>query len=315
MSLVDAVNLVHPKDNPGIKALVKGTLKPPKTWEVALSQAGQAGEDEEEKEILKKEAWRELVTTRKIGYFALLRNLRNILETGDSDLVDSAIEMLTDENLIRKSLVLPFRFSTAHDELQKVGISKARDMIIALNKAVDLSCKNVPRFPGDTLVAMDVSGSMMGRPAQIGSLFLAILCKSNNADMMLFTDSARYANYNPMDSVLTIANGLQYTPRGTNFQAIFEVANKKYDRIIILSDMQGWMGYYTPNTTTFPIYKARFDADPHIYSFDLQGYGTLQFPERNVYCIAGFSEKVFDMMKLLEEDKQAMINRIKAVDL
>lgn len=41
----------------------------------------------------------------------------------------------------------------------------------------------------------------------------------------------------------------------------------------------------------------------------------MQFPEQNVFCIAGFSDKVFDIIKLLEEDKNALINRIKEVSL
>ena len=41
----------------------------------------------------------------------------------------------------------------------------------------------------------------------------------------------------------------------------------------------------------------------------------MQFPEQNVYCLAGFSEKVFDIMKLLEEDRQALIHRIESVVL
>ncbi len=316
MSLVDAVNLLHPKGNPGIDALMSGALKPAETWETKLTQAGQQAEDVEDKDSLKREAWRELVISRKIGYFALLRNLRNIVETKDSELIKAAADMLVQENLIRKSLVLPFRFATAHDEVTRgTSVSAARDIIIALNKAIDISCKNVPELLGDTLVVLDVSGSMGGRPAQIGSLFAAILCKANNADLMLFSNHAEYRQYNPMDSVLTIANNIRFAAGGTNFQAIFETANRKYDRIVILSDMQGWMGYYSPSTTTYPTWKKRFNADPFIYSFDLTGYGTLQFPERSIYCLAGFSEKVFDIMKLLEEDKQAMINKIKAVEL
>ena len=83
----------------------------------------------------------------------------------------------------------------------------------------------------------------------------------------------------------------------TNFHAIFETANLPYDRIIIFSDMQGWVGYNTPSES-FKKYKKRTNSNPLIYSFDLQGYGSLQFPEKNVFALAGFSDKVFDTMKL-----------------
>lgn len=49
-----------------------------------------------------------------------------------------------------------------------------------------------------------------------------------------------------------------------------------------------------------------------MYSIDLAGYGTLQVPEKDVYCLAGFSEKIFDLMMYLEEDKNALLNTIKA---
>jgi hypothetical protein len=183
---------------------------------------------------------------------------------------------------------------------------------MALNKAVDIAVNNVPKFDGETLVVLDVSGSMSGKPAVIGSLFSAVLIKSNNADFMVFADNAQYANVNPMDSTITIANTLRFASGGTNFRAIFNVANKKYDRVIILSDMQGWIGGYTP-VNEFNQYKKMTGANPFVYSFDLNSYGSMQFPETNVFCLAGFSEKVFDIMKLMEQDKKALVNEIKKV--
>jgi 60 kDa SS-A/Ro ribonucleoprotein len=44
-------------------------------------------------------------------------------------------------------------------------------------------------------------------------------------------------------------------------------------------------------------------------------FGSLQFPENNVYCLAGFSEKVFDILKLLETDKQALLHEVEKVEL
>ena len=61
--------------------------------------------------------------------------------------------------------------------------------------------------------------------------------------------------------------------------------------------------------------RRRTKADPFVYSFDLQGYGTLKFPERQVFCLAGFSDKVFDIMQLLETDREALISQIEAVEL
>ena len=106
---------------------------------------------------------------------------------------------------------------------------------------------------------------------------------------------------------------------GTNFNSVFDRARKAYGRIVILSDMQGWLagGYKIGGAPTeaFARYRRRTGADPQVYSFDLQGYGTLMFPERNVYALAGFSEKVFDVMAMLERDREALVHEIEAVQL
>jgi 60 kDa SS-A/Ro ribonucleoprotein len=314
VSLVDVVNICHPKSNPGLEKLMKGTLKPAETWENKLSNAGK-GKTTEEKATLKSYAWVSLLKEKKLGYFALLRNLRNIISQSP-EMVELACEQLTDSNLIKKSLVLPFRFTTAMKEIEQIEGKDARKVISAISQAVDISCRNVPKFDGETLVVLDTSGSMEGKPMDVGSLFTAILAKSNDADIMLFSDDATYASYNPGDSTTTLVQGIKriMRPGGTNFNSIFPKCNKKYDRIIILSDMQGWVGYNTPKVE-FNRYKEKYSANPKIYSFDLQNYGTMQFPEDNVFCIAGWSDKIFDVMKLMETDKNALITTINGINI
>lgn len=313
VKLVDLVNLIRPKgtekNSEALNLLIKDELKSFDTWETKLSQAGQKAESEEEKDILKSDAWTELIETKKIGYFALLRNLRNILSQAPH-LTDKVCELLIDEKLINKSKVLPFRFSTAISEIEKIQDFYARKIIIALNKAVDISLKNIPKFSGKTLIALDVSGSMSGRPAEIGSLFATVLAKANdNAEVMLFDTSAKFMNINPNDSTLTIAKSLRFNGGGTDFHCIFNALRKAYDRIIILSDMQGWVGYHTPKKD-LDKYKTNYKCNPFIYSFDLMGYGTSQFPEDKIFCLYGFSDKIFELMSFFEQDKNALINEI-----
>ena len=312
--LVDAANMVHPrpceKNKDALEDLMRGRLKSFDTWETELSKSGQA----EDKEAFKKDVWIKLIREKKLGYFALLRNLRNIIEQAP-EIVPEAIELLTNEEVIKKSLVLPFRYMTAFGEIEKVNDGKlVRQVLNALNKAVDIAIQNVPVFDGDTLVVLDVSGSMRGKPAEIGALFSAVLIKANDADFITFSDRAEYRNITTMDSTITIANSIHFAMGGTDFHSIFHTANKKYDRVIILSDMQGWIGHNTPKQA-YVSWKQKTGSDPFVYSFDLNSYGSMQFPERNVFCLAGFSEKVFDIMKLLEEDKNALITKVQQVDL
>jgi hypothetical protein len=327
VKLVDLFNLVHPKPNAenakAYKDLIEGNLASSDTWESELSEAGQNVSSEAEKAANKKEVWADLIGNNKIGYFALLRNLRNIIEQADDDTIKKACATLVNEKLIKKSLVLPFRFMTAMVELNKLtSNSKTRMVSDAVSDAIDISVNNVPSFSGETLVVLDDSGSMgnphtdVKSPAAIGSLFASVVAKKNNADLMLFNSAARYMNYSAKDPVATTTEKIRklFQSGGTNFHAIFQVANKKYDRIIILSDMQGWMGHNAP-TTTFGQYCAKYKANPKVYSFDLQGHGTVQFPQEHIYCLAGFSEKTLDLMKVLEEDPGALLKQIQAIEL
>jgi 60 kDa SS-A/Ro ribonucleoprotein len=317
VKLVDVVNIVHPKptkkNGTAINELVADTLRSTETWEAKLSKSGQEAGSEEEKVEFKADAWADLINSKKLGYLAGIKNARNIIEQAPN-IVDAFCEFLTDESLIEKSLVLPFRYVTALEEVEKLSGGNARKVIVALNKALDISCSNVPKFLGRTLVALDCSGSMDGKPAKIGSLFAAVLLKSNDADLILFSNDAKYKTINPLDSTTTIAKSIRFAPGGTNFRAIFQTANQPYDRIIILSDMQAWVDYNAP-IDVFDQYKKKYNCKPHVYSFDLAGYGTLQFPQEQVYCLAGWSDKCLEVMGLLEKDRNALVHEIEKIEL
>jgi len=317
VKLVDIVNLVHPvptkRNEDALNSLVNGQLKNTKTWESMLTKAGQEAKSEDDLAQLKSDAWKQLIESKSLGLMATLKNLRNIL-TQAPDMIPSVCEILTNENAIIKSRVLPFRFNTAYEEVSKLGNDKnVRDLLQAISKSLDISANNVPKFE-DTLFVVDVSGSMAGKPSEIASLFAAMFAKVNNCDVMTFATNANYVGYNPNDSILTIKNSFKFTGGGTNFNDIFIKANKSYKKIIIASDMQCWIGNDCP-AKEFNEYKKRFNCDPFLYSWDLQGYSTLQFPESKVFCLSGFSEKVFQVMSLLEEDKNALINRINSIQL
>jgi len=288
IKLIDIVNMVHPQPTQAnakaLQELVDGTLKNTETWESMLTKAGQNASNEIEKQKLKLRAWSELLREEKLGYFALVRNLRNISELNDSKLVNIACRQLVDENRIKKSLVLPFRLIVAWKQLNS-NDRHSRKMRNALEDAIDIACNNVP--------------------------------KKCNADIIEFGNLARYINYNLRDSVMDFASkfaGNNQVGHGTDFHSIFKRANKSYDRIVIFSDMQGWVGYTNP-TTALNAYKEKTGANPFIYSFDLAGYGSLQFPENKVFGLAGFSEKAFDLISVLETDSNALVNKIAAVEL
>lgn len=332
VKLVDVVNLCHPKGPEGsaLAALVKGTVGPADTWERALTSAGaQAKAESETVEAaaervaeLKGAAWARLLAERKLGYLACLRNIRNIVEQSP-EAVAAACALLSDERAVRKSLVFPFQFAAAADALRAIGGPGAAEAFAAVSRATDLALANVPDLPGRTLVAVDDSGSMTSgqgpkRPIDIAALFAAVLVKRlAGAELLLFSDDARYRTVDVTSSVLGIAQEIksQAKSAGTNFHAIFEAAGKRrYDRVVILSDMQGWMGVGTPDGA-FATWKARSGCDPYVYAFDLNGHGTAQLVGDKVCTVAGWSDKVFDVMRMVEQDREALVAAIDAVEL
>jgi hypothetical protein len=326
VKLVDMVNMVHPvptqRNAEALQMLVDGTLVNTQTWEAKLSAAGMEATSDEDKASRKTAAWSELVKEGKLGYFALLRNLRNLLEQAP-DLVPLICEQLTDEVRLRKSKVLPFRLLTAYKQIKDIT-PEARLVRSALETAADLACANMPTLE-NTLVVVDNSGSMANPVAgsqhvlcnETGALFGFALAKRSNADLMEFGTSARMIRYNLRQSALDFARTFEQQNKvghGTDFKAIFMGLKRSYSRIVIFSDMQGWVGHYSPKKE-FAEYRKRTGADPFLYMVDLQGYGTLQFPKRKVATLAGFSEKMFETMAVAEADPRALIRRIEAIEL
>jgi 60 kDa SS-A/Ro ribonucleoprotein len=142
IKLRDVLFLCHAKPRDGEQAavwarLIDGTLESPDTWEVALS----AGAD-------KRDVFERLIREGKIGYLALLRNLRNMLEAGcDVGLVEAAI-------VARRGAerVLPFRYVAA--------ARAAPRLEQAIDRAMGAAIGELPVLKGTTAVLVDVSGSM-----------------------------------------------------------------------------------------------------------------------------------------------------------
>jgi hypothetical protein len=218
VKLVDIVNLVHPipnqKNKESLSNLISGDLKSTQTWESMLSEAGQNVNDENELSDNKSAVWETLLKEKKIGYFALLRNLRNIIETAPNQ-VDTAIKHLTNKEKVLKSRLLPFRFATAYEEIEKLKTTKSsitfesdknsnvEKVLKALETALEYSVENIPALEGKTAVLIDHSGSVRGdggghskvsafsktTTAMIGNLFGSMLTWSQrDVYMGLFGD-------------------------------------------------------------------------------------------------------------------------------
>ena len=361
ISLVDVVRLTHPvptdKNADGLKRLVEGTLRADDTRQAALVKATQGLETKEERDEAKAKVWHDQLKEKKIGYFEMIKNLGGVLRDAE-DLLDDALAIVRNKELIKKVNVFPFYFISAVTNLRiKYGDHpRIHEVIGALTDAVDFACSNVPELK-NTLVVVDVSGSMehpvtasgedMRRHAargtkaisckMAGALFGAFLVKAGYGDLMVFASDAGYVKYNPSDSAVTIAEAAYsqdgYRGHGTNFNSIFARAKRGYDRIVIFSDMQGWMADENNFANDWPYlntgmgggaptkrltaYKKEHGVDPWVYSVNLAEFGGSMFDlsKSKVIPLAGFSEKLYDLMKLCEEDRMALIHAIEAVEL
>lgn len=328
LSLRDAARLLHPKptdlNRDALSLLIKGELKSTDTWESRLSASGTA----EDKDSARTEAWAGLIADRKLGYLAILRNLRNIAKDAPQSL-EAALEFLSDAEQVKRGNAFPYQIYLAMRAVvgdNRMG-ARERELISEhLNRALDIAVANVPTLSGDTVVLVDVSGSMTGgkvggeksttTPAEVASLFAAMLGKvCNRAEVILFDYNVKQVNLFPGSTLATAHYINQIASSmggGTNFTAPFQAMRGKCDRIIILSDMQGWVSGVP---AAFDEYCRRENTRPALYSWDLAGYGTSQLPRSGVYLVAGFGNAVFDMMGLLESDKRALVHAIEQVDI
>jgi 60 kDa SS-A/Ro ribonucleoprotein len=341
VSLVDVINLVHPSPSEMMqetfKQLMTGTLKQFNTVEDKNTKAGQevaakvkAGtitkaEAEKELQVAKESNYAELIKTRKIGYLALLRNLRNIVgTTNNAELIKEACEILTDQKLIKQSLVFPHQIDIALEVLiQEVGASKALPFVKACDKAYELAIPNLTELftHGRTAVVFDSSGSMsssirlanrnQGSKSAIekAALVAATLAKGINADVYHFADRCEDIKFNPLDSVNTLKNQFMKCQGrvgyGTSFNSIFSKIGKNYDRVFVISDMQG--------NSSLETYAYK---NMHVYSIDLVGYGNAMFkPGNKVYPIYGYSAEMYEMVKRVELDPKAIIKAIEAIEI
>lgn len=206
------------------KKLIDGTLEAPDTWEVALS----GGAD-------KKETFERLIKEGKLGYFALIRNLRNMSQAGvDRRLVLDAIRAR--KNGAEK--LLPFRYVAA--------VRAAPEYAAALDEAMQAAVSELPKLPGTTVVLVDVSGSMDWATAGKSDLkrvdaACALACLVNGDDVRVFSFSEQTVEvpaHKGLAGMEAIARSQEHM--GTRLgQAIRAVnAKVKYDRLIVITDEQ-----------------------------------------------------------------------------
>jgi len=287
LSLRDVMRLTHPKAGEGnselFNQIATDTLPTPDTWETQLS----AGAD-------KKETFTRLLTEGKLGYMALLRNLRNMLQAGvEADLVNDAI-------IARKGsrFVLPFRY---------VAAARAAPVFEpAIDRALQSCVEEMAPLPGTTIVLVDVSGSMTHTLSGKSDLrrmdaaaALAVILPVDPIKKQVFsfsTRTVRVPSRGGMGGIDAILNSQQHS--STNLvEAIAQANNIPHDRLVVITDEQATAGLNglrrwggSSMSTPTPVAK-------HAYMLNVaSARNGVGYPSTGWTHIDGFSESVVRFM-------------------
>lgn len=290
------------------KRCLENRLETPLTWEAELSANGNNAE-----------TWEKLIDSGKIGYMALLRNLRNIIKANPSN-IQQVYDIIQDSERVRKSKQLPFRFYSAYKAVADISGSKVFDV---LENALESSVNNMPKLPGSTVIAVDISGSMSS-PVSSNSevkcyeiaMLLGLLANRICENSYFYTFNNRLVKQ-AVSSKCNILEtvGVAGCNGGTNMALPFQkmIDDKiNADRVIILSDnMNNYNDWGSKPTQHYADeYRRITNNDIWVHGVDLQGYGTQQFHGRKTNIIAGWSEKVLDFILLAEQGEDTLIKRI-----
>jgi len=326
VKLRDVLFLCRPKpDTPSQQAIydkiAENSLAVPDTWEVVVSRNDGR---------TKKEKWEEIYP--KMGYMALLRNLRNMIGSG-MNMADVS-ERIRDRRAVAKSKQMPFRFFSAYKEVKAMHATdpwQIGGVLSALEDALLYSVDNIQRLPGKTLIAVDVSGSMQSpfsRNSTIQYIDIATLYGSlasricENAVVSEFADEFKIVNTPAHMSPLAQMGNFTYGG-ATYAYKIMEwllSTGTSVDRIIIFSDFQVYNERYGyGHSESFPTlvdkYRQHINKDVYLYTVDLAGYGTTMLQKnQKVALIGGWSDRVFELIGYFEADGQTMVDIIRSYD-
>ena len=357
ITLKDAMFLTHPKPMDDSEAelfdkIANDTLDIPYTWEVEFSKLGQQKfPDEASKQLAFQKKWEELISSKKLGYMATLRNLNNMLSNNvDHQHLAMVASFLGDTNAVQKSKQLPFRFLSAYrilsgEQPSAYGYGKLRltsssnpettMLINSLEDAIKASVENIKGFGYDTRVciACDVSGSMTSSVSQkstirmydIGILLGMILqLKCKSVITGVFGDTWAKKSL-PQSSILqntsamySLANKVGFSTNGYLVLKDLVDHNIAMDKIMMFTDCQMWNSRSSAKgefVRYWSTYKKMY-PNAKLYLFNLAGYQTtpIQVESNDVYLISGWSDKVFEMLEAIENGSTA-IKEIEKISL
>lgn len=265
-------------------------LPTPDTWEVALS----TGKD-------KKETWERLISERKIGALAFVRNLRNMVKVGVShNIIEYGFKTINPQWL------LPINFIAAARSVPRYESHLEKLMLKGLEKS--------PKLPGRTIVIVDVSGSMNAHLSKKSnftrldvSSVLAILAREMCEDVVFYVTAGIDALKQHKTALIAPRRGfalaeqirseMEKMGKGGIFtrQALEYVRQQEQgipERIIVISDSQDMDHANLRVPKPFGKFNYIIDVGSEKYGINYEGVWTAE--------ISGWSERFLDYIAALE---------------
>jgi 60 kDa SS-A/Ro ribonucleoprotein len=292
-----------------------------------------------------KETWTFIM--KQMPIFALLRNLNTLERHGVFDELENrnhAISLLTNENAVTKSKILPYRFLTAFEMYQ--GHTDIRD---AIRTAINLSFSNVPTIVGTTHVSIDKSGSMSGDRIKQAAIFgAATFLKAPDAEITMFDTMLYTPDISRQDSLMTNVAKLPGAGGGTalslpvlhllgkvtagtteaggwfrtqtGYHSSVHQLNRrnqatKVDNIVIVTDEQ--QNADTPLVTAFNEYRRTVNPGAKLFIINVAGYDKHSTPKEdpNIFHIFGWSDQVIQYVSYVSHGFAGQRQHVDSVDV
>lgn len=326
------INICHPTPKDDEQRLTFHQALEGKLPNIATAQTVNAGSTGD----ARAENYSKMLKEKTLGYMALLKNLKNMLEAGvDSDTIDGICLLLRNKNAVLKSKVLPFRFVQAYQMVDGMDFDmiKSKKILKAIEDGFILSAGNLGIVEQGEKVAilLDESGSMQGwndeddakTPFGIGKALMASMLvglDKENTIGWLWADNAREVNIDK--GPMTFIKETQTRGGGTNLGQSIDGLIKTQtvvDKIVIFTDMQqnsigGWGGK-TFNESMKDYRKVNPNVQVLFWNLEGYGKGTPMKLSHNVLEVAGYSDKILSVIPKLWKNKDALVDEINAIKL
>lgn len=326
------VNICHPTPKDEAQRLMFKQVLENTLPNIATAQTVNAGSTGE----ARAQNYSAMLKERKLGYMALLKNLKNMLEAGvDDETVDNMCALLRNKNAVLKSRVLPFRFTQAYTMVDGMSIDrfKSQKLLKAIEDGFILSAGNIGIASGTEKVAilLDESGSMGGwggvedskTPFTVGKTLMASMLAGldkENVVGYLWADSARRVNVDK--GPMTFIKETKTQGGGTDLGgAISDLIKTKtvVDKLVIFTDMQeNQISNYGGKKFSESLKDYRkINPNVKVLFWNLEGYGkgTPMKLSHDVLEVSGFSDKILQVISKMWKDKDALIHEIEAINL